>query len=335
MGRITFYYRNSDIDVQKIEKMVRTLAGEHETRVIDICLDDDPSLASIYNDITPAVQIGPYRLKYPFNEKDLQIALASYEDLNKRNPASEKETARKDAELLRISGLEKFSYWLANNYPIFIAVIIAVFLAIPFMAPVLMKTGHERSAKVIYRTYSIFCHELAYRSYYLFGEQAYYPRELAHVPEMITFEQMSGRQASDTTFSREFVGNTVTGYKVAICQRDIAMYGSMIIAAILFQITRKKVKGLPWYLWVILAVLPIAIDGGSQLFSIGGNWPAWLPVRESNPVLRTITGSLFGLGTAWYVFPMMEETMKDTRAAISRKLAIKRRLIKLEGKNDR
>jgi len=335
MSRITFYYRNNDADIQTIGKMIRDIAAEYGIRVIDICLDDDPSLSSVYNDVTPAVQIGPYRLKYPFNEKDLQIALTAHADLQKRNPQSEKESAKKDAELLKISGLEKFSFWLSNSYPIFIAAIIAVFLAIPFLAPILMNTSHERSAKVIYRTYSIFCHELAYRSYYLFGEQAFYPRELAHVPEMITFEQMSGRDAGDTTFSRDFIGNKVTGYKVAICQRDIAMYGAMIISAIVFQLTRKKVKGLRWYLWIIFAVLPIAIDGGSQLFSIGGNWPAWLPVRESNPLLRTLTGTLFGLGTAWYVFPMMEETMKDTRAAISRKLAIKRRMIKLEGKNDR
>jgi uncharacterized membrane protein len=335
MGRITFYYRSSDEDVQNIADQVRHLAAAHGMRVIDICLDDDPSLANVYNDVTPALQIGPYRLKHPFNGKDIQIAMSAYEDLNKRNPASERENARKDAELLRISAMEKFSFWLANNYPLFIAVIITIFLAIPFLAPVLMKTGHEKPAQLIYRTYSIFCHELAYRSYYLFGEQTFYPRELADMPGMITFEQMSGRDASDTNFSREFVGNDVTGYKVAICQRDIAMYGSMVVAAIIFQITKKKVKGLPWYLWIILAVLPIALDGGSQLFSIGGNWSSWLPIRESNPFMRTVTGTLFGLGTAWYVFPMMEDTMKETRTAISRKLAIKRRMIKLEGRNDR
>jgi uncharacterized membrane protein len=335
MGRITFYYRKNDEHIMDVKKWLDDQAMQYDLKVIDICLEDDTSLSSFYNDVTPAVQIGPYRLKYPFNEKDLQIAFSAHREQLKRNPDSEKEIAKKDADLLKITGLEKFSYWLSNNYPLFIAAIITVFLIIPFLAPVLMKTGHENPAKVIYRTYSLFCHELAYRSYYLFGEQGFYPRELAHIPDQITYEQMSGREATDTTFSRNFVGNSVTGYKIAICQRDIAIYGSLILAALVFHVTRKKIKSLPWYFWMIFAVLPIAIDGSTQLFSLGGNWPSWFPIRESNPALRTVTGCFFGLGTAWYVFPMMEESMKDTRLAISRKLAIKRRIIKIEGGNDR
>ena len=89
-------------------------------------------------------------------------------------------------------------------------------------------------------------------------------------------------------------------------------------------------KSIPWYWWVILAIIPIGLDGGSQLFSLGGNWPAWFPIRESTPFLRTITGALFGLVTGWYVYPMMEESMKEIRINLARKLTIKKKLMEKE-----
>jgi uncharacterized membrane protein len=117
---------------------------------------------------------------------------------------------------------------------------------------------------------------------------------------------------------------------VAICERDVAIYGSLILAGLLFQLTGKKLKSIPWYWWVILAIIPIGLDGGSQLFSLGGNWPAWFPIRESTPFLRTITGALFGLVTGWYVYPMMEESMKEIRINLARKLTIKKKLMEKE-----
>jgi len=77
-----------------------------------------------------------------------------------------------------------------------------------------------------------------------------------------------------------------------------------------------------------LGVLPIALDGGSQLFSLGGSWPAWFPVRESTPLLRTVTGTLFGLFTGWYVYPVMEESMKEIRFDLGRKIALRRKWAK-------
>lgn len=334
MGRITFYYRKSDGDIESIKGSIRELTSQYEFSVIDICLDEEPEFAGFYNDITPALQVGPYRLKFPFDEKDISIALASYRDREQHSGQSEQERAKKQAELLQISPMEKFSFWMSNNYILFITAFLTVFMSIAFLAPVLMKTGHPTGGKIIYKTYLYVCHELAYRSYFLFGEQPFYPRELAHVEGYLTYERVTGQSAADTTFAREFYGNEVLGYKVAICERDIAIYGSLILAGLLFHFTGKKIRQLPWYLWILIAILPIGLDGSSQLFSLGGSWPGWFPIRESTPMLRTLTGALFGLGTAWYTFPLMEESMKETRAAIARKLAIKKRLIKIAKENE-
>jgi uncharacterized membrane protein len=115
------------------------------------------------------------------------------------------------------------------------------------------------------------------------------------------------------------------GYKVAFCQRDVAIYGSILLFGIVFSLFRKKIKSYPWsiYLWVLIGIIPIAIDGFSQLPSlITTSLPAWMPIRESTPFLRTLTGGLFGLMTAYYVYPVIEETMLETRKLMAHKLAV-------------
>ena len=49
------------------------------------------------------------------------------------------------------------------------------------------------------------------------------------------------------------------------------------------------------------SLLPMAIDGFTQLFGL----------RESDWVLRTITGVLFGLRLVWLAYPYVEEAMDD------------------------
>jgi uncharacterized membrane protein len=56
------------------------------------------------------------------------------------------------------------------------------------------------------------------------------------------------------------------------------------------------VRALDWRFWV-LAMLPMALDGGTQLFG-------W---RESNLGLRLLTGLIFGLATAWFLLPQIEQ----------------------------
>ena len=51
----------------------------------------------------------------------------------------------------------------------------------------------------------------------------------------------------------------------------------------------------------LIFVAPIALDGFTQLFG-------W---RESNYVLRTATGAIFGLASAGLAYPNIEDAMRD------------------------
>jgi uncharacterized membrane protein len=329
--KITYYYRNNDDPERETYRHLLDLAQQLNIDLIDISLDDEPELANRFQEKSSVLQIGPYRLKVPFSDIDIQIAVNAYRDRLEKNSEvslSGPESQRKRVSLV-LTGAEKFSFWLSNNYVWFFTGFLILFLGIPFLAPVLMEEDHPRPAHVIYSVYSIFCHQLAYRSYFLYGEQPYYPRELAGVSNIFTYEQVTGDTALDIRFARQFIGNDLLGYKVAMCERDVAIYASLILAGLIFQLSGKKIKQIPWYFWVILGVLPIALDGGSQLFSLGGNWPVWLPIRESTPFLRALTGALFGIFTGWYIYPIMEESMKEIRFDLGRKITLRRKLAKL------
>lgn len=196
-----------------------------------------------------------------------------------------------------------------------ITLVLVLYLGLSFLAPVLMKSGHETIAKLIYKAYRPACHQLAYRSFFLYGEQAVYPRALAKVAGLKTYEVIAGGEAEDSIFASEFLGNKDVGYKVALCQRDIAIFSSILLFMLLYwflSLAKKKIKPLPWWLWIVLAIMPIGLDGFGQLISqLKLPFLAWLPVRESTPFLRVLTGSLFGFFSAWFIVSSFEEDINN------------------------
>ncbi len=160
------------------------------------------------------------------------------------------------------------------------------------------------------------------------GEQFYYPRVQANIPNVITYEELTGMPAEDIIFARLFIGDEKAGYKIALCQRDLAIYLGLGLFGFVFHLSGKKIKGIRWYVWFLIALFPIALDGVSQLPGLSTGWPGWLPIRESTPLLRTLTGTLFGAGTAWYVYPLMEDSIKETRFALKRKMTVAEKFYK-------
>jgi hypothetical protein len=62
------------------------------------------------------------------------------------------------------------------------------------------------------------------------------------------------------------------------------MYGGILLFGLVFSLSGHRLRSIPWYLWLLLGVVPIGWDGASQLPSLMGiNLPDWLPIRESSP----------------------------------------------------
>lgn len=166
------------------------------------------------------------------------------------------------------------------------------YVILPFLAPILLAMGLATPARLIYAFYSFMCHQLPDHSYFLFGPQA--------TPDVTALE--AGGMAANWGLlgQRQFVGSAAVGYKVAICERDVAIYGSVLLAGLLFGLVRRRLPALKLR-WYLLFLIPMAIDGGTQL----------LGLRESNWWLRSLTGALFGIASVWLAYPYIDDAMHD------------------------
>lgn len=286
----------------------------HNLVVVDI--DESPALQRLYGLEIPVVEIGSFTLKAPITRQELQRTLESVLQVQASTPPpAGSAPAISYHTSARWSRSDNLTLWLSRHWLALINLLVALYVGLPFLAPLLMWGGMETPARLLYRVYGATCHQLAFRSIFLFGEQVFYPRAQADITGLLTFGQATGMGEGNSTeeifAARDFLGNPAIGYKVALCQRDIALYGSILLFGLLYGATRRRIPPLPWYLWVLFGILPVALDGLSQLLS----QPPFnfLPYRESTPFFRLLTGALFGFTTAWFGFPVIEESMRDTQ----------------------
>lgn len=267
----------------------------------------------------PVIEVGPYSVKAPFDKKKLQMTLGAARDrmeqLDKVALTSQKKRIKRGKQ---VTAADRLFYWLSRRYMLVFNSLAFVYVGLAFLAPILLANGNTVSSNIIYTVYGRLCHQLSYRSWFLFGEQPAYPRELAQVQGLETYEQATGMDPQDLQAAVDFRGNERIGYKVAFCQRDIAIYGAILVFGIIFAVTKRKIPPLPILGWIVLGMLPVGLDGVSQIIS-QLPW-GFLPVRESTPLLRTISGALFGFSTAWFGYPVVEQAMAETRKVLAVKI---------------
>ncbi|MDD5370079.1 MAG: DUF2085 domain-containing protein [Anaerolineaceae bacterium] len=326
MLTVTLYTRSNCPPCQQALDDLRALQSTNPHNLVEVNLDRNPVLLDQIGAQTPVMEVGPYRLLSPFSRQDLQVALGAARDrVDHFVAVGDKRYVERLKRGHTLTGADRATKWLSNHYVLLFNLILLVYIGVPFLAPVFMKIGWTSPANVIYRVYRPLCHQLAFRSWFLFGEQPAYPRALAGVKGLTPFEAATGIDSLDIHKAADFVGNSTLGYKVAFCERDVAIYGSLLLFGLIYGATGRRLRAFPWYLWVLVGLLPIALDGFSQLPSlldVRWHWLAWFPIRESTPLLRTITGFLFGFTTAWFGYPFAEESMRETRMIMARKVAV-------------
>lgn len=221
-------------------------------------------------------------------------------------------------------------------------IILGTYVSLPVIAPTLMRLGLTGPAEIIYTIYMPFCHQYAFRSVFLYGEQPMYPRYNVDTPlrsfESYVEDMPEFAEDAHVTFlgetmlvgniydystgyqlaTRQFRGNDQMGYKTTLCARDMAIYSMMLVGALIYSRVRHRLRPVPLWLYFILGIMPIGIDGFSQLLSYPP-FEFW-PARETLPVFRIMTGAIFGLMNAWLGFPYIEEAMRDTYNEVAKKL---------------
>jgi uncharacterized membrane protein len=328
MISVTLYSRDGCKLCEEAEADLKALQDviPHRLTVIDI--DSEQSFRDLYDLEIPVVEAGPFKLKAPFTRQELQMTLGAAADRRAQlEKINDKVFQLNTSGSQAVSSSDRFSYWISKHYLAIFNLFLVLYVGIPFLAPVFKKVGWNGPAEVVYKIYSPLCHQWAFRSFFLFGEQPYYPHAAAKVPGILTFEQVSGiTDLNDPSRlgARAFQGDPTLGYKVAFCERDVAIWGAMALFGLVFAVTRRRIPKIHWIVWILVGLVPIGLDGFSQLFSQipSAFIQSFLPYRESTPFLRTLTGFIFGFMTAWFMFPLIEETMVDTRRMLSKKFAM-------------
>jgi len=193
--------------------------------------------------------------------------------------------ARMAVHINRFAG--RMMLFVSKHWLALVNIVVGLYALLPFASPLFYHLGYDGMGHFIQVIYRPFCHQLPERSYFLFGDRLVYSAN--------DLQSLVGLDA----LTQHFVCNETLGFKVAYCQRDVAIYTTMFVAGLLFAFFRK-VRPITLKALVALS-LPMGIDGFGQLF---GLWTStWLT--------RTITGFLFGLGVVLLVYPYAQEGMVD------------------------
>jgi len=214
--------------------------------------------------------------------------------------------------------LEFSRHWLA-----WINLLWGTLIGLPWLAPMMMYAGAPRWARAIYAFYGLLCHQLANRSFFLFGPQWMYSYN-SLLPYAANANTPMGLKA--------FIGNPDLGYKVAWSDRMVSFYGGIFLGGIVFATMRRWIKSPRWVI-ALLLIAPIVLDGGTHMISdLGGvargfrydnAWLAYLtgnafPVSfyagnalgSFNSWMRLITGLLAGLAITWTVYPLLNDALR-------------------------
>jgi len=206
--------------------------------------------------------------------------------------------------------------WITSHWFETFLIVYGLWVFTPFLAPLFMRIGWDGAGKAIYFVYSLFCHQLPERSFFLFGEKDMYSLHEIQAAWQDTINPM---------ILRRFIGNASMGWKIAWSDRMISFYTSIWIFALAWVPLRRNIKPLPIWGFMLL-MLPIVLDGGTHTFSdfagIGNGFRdtnEWLAnltnhslpptfyagdaLGSFNSLMRLLSGLLAGLGITWFAFP--------------------------------
>jgi len=223
-------------------------------------------------------------------------------------------------------------HWLSRHWLLTFNLLFGLIIGLPWLAPIFMKLGWDSFGRALYSLYSLECHQLPERSYFLFGSKMTYS---------LNEVQAAWQPTNNPLILRQFLGNQEMGWKVAWCERTTWWYGSIWLGALIFRYIRGRLSA-PRISALIIAAMPMALDGGthliSDLFVIGSGFRdnnAWLATLTHhtftssfyvgdtfgsfNSWMRIMSGVILGIAIVWFAFPRVESYMNDMARRIEYK----------------
>ncbi len=204
-----------------------------------------------------------------------------------QNHASQSATTARDWTPRVTAILSHIVHTVAKHWLLMVNTVFTLYAGLPALAPTLMAAGYPSAARVIYTLFLPSCHQLPERSFFLFGPRLTYTLE--------ELETLTG-----ASVPLRYVGSPALGYKVAVCERDTAVYLALLLAGMAFALLRRRLRPVPIRIFALLC-LPIVADGLGQLIGL------WVSSWWS----RVASGTLFGIACVWLAYPYIEAGMKE------------------------
>ena len=130
---------------------------------------------------------------------------------------------------------DRLTQSLTRHWLLWVNLLLALWAGLPWLAPVFMHIGWTRPARMIYLIYSLFCHQLPQRSWFLFG-----PR---FTPSLAEIQAASGAGA-DLFVLRHFIGTPAMGWKLAWSDRMVSFYGTLFLFGLIYALLRLRAGSL-------------------------------------------------------------------------------------------
>lgn len=217
-------------------------------------------------------------------------------------------------------GVNQFTWQFAKHWLLIVNLLMAVFIGLPYLVPVLEYFGFNGLAHAIHLAYRVTCHQLPERSYFILGHQASICQRCSAIWLMFliggVIYAFSGRRIKPLPFKWWVLalipvgldgGTQLMGPIYAILPGWLLSGAAVLIwAALTIIMLTRKVRDWQYYLFV--ACLPAAMI----FVQITG-------ARLSNWELRSLTGGVFGLANAWLMYPMFQEAFGDLRQEMEKK----------------
>jgi len=164
--------------------------------------------------------------------------------------------------------------------------VMALFTLPIFITPFLAAADNS-AADGLYWLYSLTCHQQVSRSICLF------PGGISDCSDV---------QAHYRAYEVKKGG--LTGYPFPVCARDVGIYFAALLSGVLILFLKKTdVNIVPNPLWFIIALIPIGLDGGTQLIGL----------RESTNFLRLLTGGIAGFAFSFYCIPLLNRAFPNIK----------------------
>lgn len=172
----------------------------------------------------------------------------------------------------------------------FMLLLSATVIAVPFVS-----FSDEKTGRGLYEAFSPLCHQKISRSHCVFHDELGY-----YIADCTPQE---GEFVSGDTDAISAERNGDTGYKFPVCSRDVGLYLAIFLGAVAYPFARRiDSRDIPPAIYLIAAIVPLALDGGVQFVSDLGLLPF---VYESTNTIRLVTGAIAGFAAAFYIIPLL------------------------------